>query len=120
MVRRALALAAVLVALAGHSAVAAPPANDAFPGASLAFDTTVSGTTVEATAQGIDSVVFFSEPPDELATVWYSLTAPATRWTTIDTCGSDLDTQLAIGDAGGRASGTTTRRSAGRTTSAAR
>jgi hypothetical protein len=101
MVIRWVAAALLWSALAATDATAAPPANDAFPGTALAWDSAVVGTTVDASAEGLDAGMFPGEPFDDLATVWYSVTAPVTRWTTIDTCGSDLDTQIAIGDAGG-------------------
>jgi hypothetical protein len=71
-------------------ATAAPPPNDDYPGMTIDFDAEVTGTNVDATAQAGD---FGSDPVNS---VWYQFTATENRWTTVDTCGSDLDTVLSV------------------------
>lgn len=84
------------------SALAAPPANDAFASAQelIGRAATVSGLNKDATKE--------TNEPNHAgnpggASVWYRWTAPATGRAHLSTCGSDFDTLLAAytGDAVG-------------------
>src|SRR5262249_39243222 len=82
----------VALALPG-SALAAPPPNDNFASAQqITGDTgSVTGTTTEATFQPGEP-----DPLDGGSSVWYVWTAPSSGWATVHTCGSSLDTRLAL------------------------
>jgi hypothetical protein len=62
------------------------PPNDAFASAQelTGTDTTVPGTTVEATAQPTEPLA-----PSDLVSVWYHWTAPVSGEFKIDTCGAE-------------------------------
>ena len=72
-----------------------PPFNDNFGSA-----TTLSGFTANATGDNFDATIQPGEPAHfpggPFASVWYSWTAPGSGQVTIDTCGSDFDTVLAV------------------------
>jgi hypothetical protein len=83
---------AILSAAVVGTAQAAPPANDAFPGSMIA-GSTFSGTTDQATRQA-------SEPLNvegDVASVWYTWTAPSTGMFTIDLCGAQTPTDTMLG-----------------------
>ncbi|TDO30007.1 Ig-like domain-containing protein [Kribbella sp. VKM Ac-2527] len=72
------------------------PANDAFAAAQSLGGTlpvAVAGTNVDATREG--SEPFHGGLPGS-ASVWYSWTPSATRRVTIDTCGGEVNTVLAV------------------------
>src|SRR4051812_30300786 len=75
-------------------APAAPPPNDPDPGTTMDYGTQVTGTNVEATAEDRDTQTASGTPN----TVWYAFTSASDRWTTVDTCGSALDTQIAVAE----------------------
>jgi hypothetical protein len=89
------------------SAVASPPANDAYPGAQITtLPFTDTGSTAEATGEvgepdpggislgeGCSDAV--TPDPTCLHSVWFTLTSGFTDYVTADTCGSDYDTVLA-------------------------
>jgi hypothetical protein len=72
-----------------------PPPNDNFASAQTlsGFNAAATGDNFDATIQGGEPAHF---PGGPFASVWYSWTAPASGQVTIDTCGSDFDTVLAV------------------------
>jgi hypothetical protein len=72
-----------------------PPPNDNFASAQ-----TLSGFNAAATGDNFDATIQPGEPAHfpggPFASVWYSWTAPGSGQVTIDTCGSDFDTVLAV------------------------
>jgi hypothetical protein len=72
-----------------------PPPNDNFASAQTlsGFNATATGDNFDATVQGGEPEHF---PGGPFGSVWYSWTAPASGQVTIDTCGSDFDTVLAV------------------------
>jgi hypothetical protein len=75
--------------------LSSPPANDAF-----ARRIMLLGSQAQATAVNVGASIEAGEPnpagPYADATLWWSWTAPASGWTTIDTAGSSFDTRLAL------------------------
>lgn len=96
----ALALLTVATAALTGSALAAPPANDAFVAAAE-----LTGRSIAVAGSNKDATKELGEPDHAGrpggASVWYRWTAPASGRATISTCGSDFDTLLAAytGDA---------------------
>ncbi len=93
LVAVSLAAALAVLALGAATASAAPPANDDFSAAATlsgASDSD-SGTNVDATAQA-------GEPSASgpINSVWWDWMAPFSGPVRVDTCGSDLDTFLAV------------------------
>ncbi|HMJ37775.1 MAG TPA: hypothetical protein VK501_27960 [Baekduia sp.] len=83
---------AILPAVVVGPAQAAPPANDTFPGPGIA-GSTFSGTTDQATRQ-------VSEPLNaagDVASAWYTWTAPSTGMFTIDLCSAQTPTDTMLG-----------------------
>lgn len=72
----------------------AAPANDDCASATTITEGTFSGSTSEATADGISSCGSTTGTPD----VWYRYTAPQAGSVTFDTFGSSYDTVLSIHD----------------------
>jgi hypothetical protein len=73
---------------------AAQPPNDAFANAQP-----LSGLPAAATGTNVDATLDPGEPSHgefSVGSVWFSWTAPAGQMVTIDTCGSDYDTLLAV------------------------
>jgi hypothetical protein len=96
--RRALVLpaaAAAALLLTAPSALAAAPANDNFANAVAITGAggSIAGTNVDATAE-LGEPAHAGDGPN--ASVWYRWSAPASGTTTIDLCGSDFDTLLAV------------------------
>jgi hypothetical protein len=87
----------LVACLAACAFAAAAPPNDAYPGTTVDYGADVTGTTAEATAEDRDTP--FANLPAN--TVWYAFTSATDRWTTVDTCGSALDTQIAIAELDG-------------------
>ena len=98
----AFGLAALLWLCLGNTAPAAAksaPANDDFANAA-----TLSGLPVNATGTNVDATTEPGEPTHtDLGygtpaghSVWWSWTAPSDGVVTVDTCGSDFDTLLAV------------------------
>jgi hypothetical protein len=75
--------------------LAQPPANDNFAAA-----TVLSGSSARATGDNLDATAQAGEPAHAgigpYFSVWYAWTAPGSGPVTIDTCGSDFDTVLAV------------------------
>jgi len=90
------ALIAVLLALPA-SALAAPPANDAFVNRQVISDAlpiVETGSNVEATFEGEhgDGISVFAAGHS----VWFEWEATATQWTTIGACGSDFPALIGV------------------------
>ena len=92
------AICALLAALPA-SAAAAPPANDDFASAKTLpagpLPVSDTSTNVEATREASEPGHGFGGPA-EAASVWWKWTPAASQTVTIDTCGSDFDTLLAV------------------------
>src|SRR5262245_61158337 len=69
----------------------APP-NDACASAIQVFEGVTQFTTVNATQDGQS----YCEPPGVIPDVWFSYQTPCSAILTIDTCGSQFDTILAV------------------------
>ena len=92
----AFALAAFLWLSLGDTASAAAPANDDFANAAA-----LTGLPANATGTNMDATTESGEPEHVDVTpaghsVWWSWTAPSDGDVTVDTCGSDFDTLLAV------------------------
>ncbi len=90
----AIVAALALGALSAESAVAAPPPNDDFANAEALSGTlpiTTTGTNVDATLEPGEPTGFPGG-----ASVWYSWTPTTNDQATIDLCGSDFDTVVAV------------------------
>jgi hypothetical protein len=88
-------LAVAAFALAPSVALAAPPANDAFPGQ------TISGAPLDVAGTNVDATCESGEPAHDTvwgcwASVWYSWTAPASGSVEIDLCTSTFASELAV------------------------
>ncbi len=75
-----------------------PPVNDECSNAIAAVDGANTFTTVEATDSGFGVPLTCSTTngPDLFADVWFSYEVPASGFLSVDTCGSDFDSRLAI------------------------
>lgn len=87
---------AILLALPA-SALAAPPANDAFVNRQVLSDTlpiVQTGSNVEATFEGEhgDGISVFAAGHS----VWFEWEATTTQWTTIGACGSDFPALIGV------------------------
>ena len=95
----AFALAAFLWLCLGDTASAAAPANDDFANAAAlsGLPANATGTNVDATTESgePEHTDFSSVTPGEHS-VWWSWTAPSDGDVTVDTCGSNFDTLLAV------------------------
>jgi hypothetical protein len=85
-----LAVAALLVS--APAAIAAPPANDAFPGTTITGD--AAGTNVDATCQS-------GEPAHDAVwgcwhSVWYTYVAPASQTVVLDLCDASFSSEVAV------------------------
>ena len=91
----AFALAGLLWLCLAGAASAAAPANDNFADAAVqsGLPATATGTNVDASTEpGEPGHYFFSFGHS----VWWSWTAPSDGDVTVDTCGSDFETVLAV------------------------
>lgn len=91
-------IACALIGLAAASgAAAAAPANDDFAAAQVLagpLPIATSGTTVEATRQSGEPIPPETTPSQH--SIWFSWQAGATEYVSIDTCGSEPRTILAV------------------------
>ena len=84
------------MAVSGATASAAPPANDNFANSSA-----LTGSTAQASGSLAEATAEVNEPDHNgvsgpTRSVWYSWSAPANGSVTINTCGSNNDTVLAV------------------------
>ena len=86
----------VYLAVPGDTASAAAPANDDFANASAltGLPAGATGTNVDATTESGEPEPWENTPGGH--SVWWTWTAPADGDVTVDTCGSDFDTLLAV------------------------
>lgn len=92
----AAALAALVWLFSGGAAFAAAPANDNFANAApiSGLPAYTTGTNVDATTESGEPAPWENAPGGH--SVWWTWTAPADGDVTVDTCGSDFDTLLAV------------------------
>jgi len=76
----------------GSQAFAQPPANDNFASAEV-LEIGASGSNVDATRESGERVHWAG---DDSGSVWYNFTAPTSGTYKISTCGSNLNTVLAV------------------------
>jgi hypothetical protein len=89
------AAAVIVLFTSGAAGAFTPPGNNSLPFAP-GYQTpqmTLSGSNVDATAQNDDPVPFCSDT-ESATTVWWRFRAPTAGVLTIDTAGSDFDSEL--------------------------